>query len=225
MAKILLIEDEPELSQVIYEWLTEDHYIVEQSFDGKDALSRLSSGQHDLAILDLMLPSMNGLEICRRYRDSGGTVPILILTAKKSLATKEDGLDSGADDYLTKPFKLRELSARVRALLRRPAKLMPAVLTAKDVSLDVTKRRVTRGGQPINLLPKEFALLELLMSSAGEVLSTEVLIKKLWSEDSSISPDTIRSHLRSLRKKLEDHDENALIQTVHGVGYKIERSE
>jgi DNA-binding response OmpR family regulator len=222
MSRILLIEDEQELSQVIREWLEDEHYIVEQSFDGKEALSRLTSSNFDLVILDLNLPSMSGLEICRTFRKAGGLIPILILTAKRALSAKECGLDSGADDYLTKPFKLRELSARVRALLRRPINLASTILTVGNVTLDQTARTVYKAGLPLHLLPKEFALLEAMMRKPGQVLSVESLTEHIWTEDRKVTPETIRSHLRSLRKKLTDRDGDCCIHNVYGFGYKIE---
>lgn len=224
MARIILIEDEHELSGVIADWLIDENHIVEQIYDGKEAFTRLISKEthYDLAILDLNLPTMSGLEICRSYREAGGLTPIIILTAKRALSVKEVGLDSGADDYLTKPFKLRELSARIRALLRRPAQIVPTTLTAHDLCLDTTRRTVTKAGESIHLLPKEFALLEYFMINAGQVLSAEQITNNIWSQESSISPDTLRSHLRSLRKKLGGDEGSSWIKNVHGVGYKLE---
>lgn len=221
MAKILLVEDEQELADIIVEWLTEDLHIVESIQDGGEAINRLAKTDYDLIILDLMLPNIGGLEICRAYRAGGGSSPILILTARKSLSLKEAGLDSGADDYLTKPFKLRELAARIRALLRRPNKVLPTLLTIGDLALNSSTHEVTIGGKQVHLLPKEICLLELLMRNSGEVLSVDYLIEKAWPDDSDVSPDTIRSHVRSLRKKLADDEHDSLIQNVHGMGYKI----
>ncbi|HEY9773174.1 MAG TPA: response regulator transcription factor [Planktothrix sp.] len=222
MAKILVVEDEKELSDVIVEWLTEELHVVDTACDGNEAMSKLSSCNYDLIVLDLMLPHLTGFEVCRRYRAQNGVAPIIMLTAKKSLSSKEAGLDSGADDYLTKPFKLRELSARIRALLRRPPTVLPSMLTAGDIELDSTTRRVKKAGAEVRLLAKEFALLELLMRNAGQVMSVDHIIDSAWRDDRDVSPDTIRSYIRSLRKKLDCDSESSIIQNVHGVGYKIE---
>ncbi len=221
MARILIVEDEEELSRVIADWLTEDKHIIERALDGREALSWMITSHFDLIVLDLNLPSMNGLEVCRRYRESGGTARILILTAKKSLSIKERGLDSGADDFLSKPFKLRELSARIRALLRRPSSLLGRQLVVGNLQLDTAARRVSRAGSDIHLLPKEFALLEALMRSPGQVLSVEVLTQIVWTQDNKVSHHTIRSHVRSLRQKLGDTTADPLIHNVYGAGYKI----
>jgi two-component system OmpR family response regulator len=222
MPKILLVEDERELSQVIVEWLTDELHVVDTAYDGSVAETQLRSNKYDLIILDLMLPSVGGFEICRNYRSSGGDAPIIMLTAKKSLALKEAGLDMGADDYLTKPFKLRELSARIRALLRRPKAVLSTVLTAGDIKLDTATRRVVKGGVEVRLLAKEFALLEMLMRHAGQVLSVNAIISSAWNNDYDVSPDTVRSHIRALRKKIDANGDSSLIQNVHGIGYKIE---
>jgi DNA-binding response OmpR family regulator len=224
MPKILVVEDEKELSDVIVEWLTDELHVVDTAEDGNVALEKMLSQHYDVVVLDLMLPYLTGFEICRRYRTQGGTTPIIIRTAKKSLSSKEVGLDSGADDYLTKPFKLRELSARIRALLRRPRTVLPALLTVGDVQLDTSQRKVLKSGSEVRLLAKEFALLELLMRNAGQVLSVDYIIDSAWNNDRDVSPDTIRSYIRSLRKKIDNESESSIIQNIHGVGYKIESS-
>lgn len=222
MARILVVEDEVELSKIMQEWLEDEFHVVNTAFTGTEALSKLSSGAYDLIILDLMLPQVSGIDVCRQYRQSGGGAPILIVTAKKSLSSKETGLDSGADDYLTKPFKLRELAARVRALLRRPKAVISTVLSKGDIELDLNARTVTRAGREIRLVGKEFALLELLLRNAGKVVTVDAIIDNLWSETSSISNDTVRSHIRSLRQKLDADSACKTITTLHGVGYRID---
>lgn len=222
VARILVVEDELELSKIMREWLEDEFHVVNTAFTGNEALCKLKNGIYDLVILDLMLPEVSGMDVCRQYRQAGGDAPILIVTAKKSLSSKETGLDSGADDYLTKPFKLRELAARVRALLRRPKAVVPAVLAKGNIELDLNSRTVTRSGKEIRLVAKEFALLELLLRNTGKVVTVDAIIDNLWSETSSISNDTVRSHIRSLRQKLDGDSDCKTITTLHGVGYRID---
>jgi DNA-binding response OmpR family regulator len=222
MPKILLVEDEKELADVIRDWLSEDFHLVETATDGHEALRRLSDSTYDLIILDLMLPVISGMDVCRQYRSNGGSTPILMLTAKHSLNAKEAGLDAGADDYLTKPFELRELSARARALLRRYKSSPISVLAAGDLSLDRNSCRVTKNGEEVHFLPKEYALLELLMRNQGTVLSVDVLLDNVWGKQSEVVPDTVRSYIKTLRKKVDTEGKPSIIRTVHGIGYVID---
>lgn len=222
MSRILVVEDEVELSKVMKEWLEDEFHVVNTAFSGEEAAAKLSNSVYDLIILDLMLPEINGIDICRNYRKNGGAAPILIVTAKKSLHDKENGLDSGADDYLTKPFRMRELAARVRALLRRPKGVIPTVLSSKDIKLDLNARTVTKADKEVRLFAKEFALLEFLLRNVGKVVTVDEIIDNLWSESSSISNDTVRSHIRALRQKLDGDSDARTIVTLHGVGYRID---
>lgn len=223
MSRILIVEDEEGLSGAIKEWLEEEFYVVKVVADGLEAVELLKSSVFELIILDLMLPGLSGIEVCKQFRSLGGKTPILMLTAKSTMLAKEEGLDSGADDYLTKPCNLRELSARVRALLRRPLSSPIIILEAGDVKLDTNSRTVSKGGAPLKLLPKEFILLEVLLKHKGQTMSTESLIEHVWGTHSAITPETVRSHVKALRKKVDGKSsEVSVINTVHGMGYRIE---
>jgi len=222
MSRILVVEDEDGLSGAIQEWLQDEHYVVTVASDGLEALKKLRHDSFELVLLDWMLPNLSGLEICKRFRATGGITPILMITAKSTLSAKEEGLDSGADDYLTKPFSMRELSARVRALLRRPKTKPEMIIEAGGIRLDRKSLKVTKGDQLLRLLPKEFILLEVLLKHSGTVLSTEELVDHVWGSNSDITPDTVRSHVKSLRKKIDSEGSPSLIKTIHGMGYKIE---
>jgi DNA-binding response OmpR family regulator len=222
MSRILVVEDEDGLSGAIQEWLQDEHYVVTLESDGLEALKKLRHDSFELVLLDWMLPNLSGLEICQRFRATGGITPILMITAKSTLSAKEEGLDSGADDYLTKPFSMRELSARVRALLRRPKTKPEMIIEAGGIRLDRKSLKVTKGDQLLKLLPKEFILLEVLLRHSGTVLSTEELVDHVWGSNSDIAPDTVRSHVKSLRKKIDSLGSPSLIKTIHGMGYKIE---
>ncbi|MBC7999202.1 MAG: response regulator transcription factor [Leptolyngbya sp.] len=222
MAKVLVIEDEPDFSDLIGGWLKTEHHTVETVDNGEDGLDRLKFYKYDIIILDWVLPGLSGVEVCSNYRSTGGTTPILMLTSKKHVDEKSAGLDAGADDYLTKPFELKELSARVRALLRRPTAFSGSILQAGSLALEPNSFKVTRGGAEIALLPKEFALLEFLMRHPGQVFSAEAILDRVWTSESEASPETIRTYIKRLRKKLDVEGQPSILGTVHGVGYKLD---
>lgn len=221
MAKILLVEDDDNLSVVLQMHLEHDRYMVDLVKRGFDALAQLQARTYELVILDWMLPDITGVEVCKQYRTQGGKTPVLMLTAKGAVEDKAMGLDAGADDYLVKPFHPTELSARVRALMRRPSSLTGRVLKVQDLEMDTFECGVTRGGRAVELTTKEFALLELLMRYPNQSFTLEAILDRLWQSDSYASIDTVRTHMKTLRKKIGDNEDNALIRTKRGQGYKI----
>lgn len=220
--KILVVEDEHLIATSIKKGLEQEHYVVDLAFDGEEGLDLASSGDYDLVLLDLMLPKMDGLKVCRQLRKDEIHTPILILTAKSQLEDKVIGLDSGADDYLTKPFAFEELLARVRALARRPQNTATAeILKVGDLSLNISTYEVLRNGKNISLSSKEYSLLECLMRHPGQILSKDQLIQHVWSYESDILPNTVEVYIRNLRLKIDKNFSQKLIKTIRGFGYKI----
>jgi DNA-binding response OmpR family regulator len=221
MAKILVVEDDESLSRMVSEWLAGEHHTVECSFDGADACEKLKFYEFDMVILDLNLPSMGGIKVLREFRASGKTTPVLILTGQDKIEDKEVGLDSGADDYLTKPFHMKELSARVRAVLRRPSSYAGDRLVSRGLELDPGNHTVKVNGNDISLLPKEFQLLEFLMRHPDQVFSADALLNRVWASASDSSIDALTTCVKRLRKKIDLDGSPSFIKTVHGVGYKL----
>lgn len=224
MAKILIVEDDEDLLESVSKILKSENHAIEAVSEGDEALQRLQVYDYDLAIVDWGLPGIEGTEICRRYRAGGGQALILMLTGKSSVAERETGLDSGADDYLSKPFNMRELTARVRALLRRAGSLPSEsdVLRIKDIELNSASCKVTKNGQEITLSRKEYALLEGFLKNPKRVFSVDVLLRDVWSDTPDASAATVRTHIKTLRKKIDNEGEDTIIDTVHGVGYKLQ---
>lgn len=222
MAKILVAEDFAPMSSALEDWLTHEAHQVEIVGSGNEALALLRVYKYDIVILDWMLPGLTGIDVCKQYRSRGGTTPILMLTGKGTTDDKEQGLDTGADDYLVKPVDFKELSARIRALLRRASALTSNVLIAGPLKLDLTTHEVTRDGQPIHLSPTEQNLLEFFMRHPKQVFTAEALLERVWKSDALTSLDTIRSFIRMLRKKIDQGGRRSLISTIHGAGYKLE---
>lgn len=222
MAKILVVEDNKDIADLVSQALSFENHAVEAVGDGAEGLQRLQVYDYDMAILDWDLPGKDGVSICKEYRAGGGGIPVLMLTGKGKVSEKEEGLDSGADDYLTKPFNMRELAARVRSLLRRSgSRATDNVLSVGEISLDPQKYQVTKGGEEIKLVPKEFALLEFLMRNPNRVYSADALFSHCWKADDEASPDIVRTHIKNLRKKIGGGAAGSIIETVHGVGYRI----
>jgi len=221
MARILVVEDERDLSKLIADWLKRDHHLVEQVYDGRSALEQMTATSFDVVVLDWMLPEMPGTEVCRRYRQSGGNAAIIMLTAKQSLDDKAEGFESGVDDYLTKPFQLKELAMRVKALLRRSTTDHNTRLSLRNIELDIENHRVLKNGKEVHLLPKEFRLLEFLLRHPQRVFSADELLDSVWEMETNAHHDTVRGHVTRLRKKLDAEGEPSVILTVHGVGYKL----
>ncbi len=222
MAKILVVEDDKQLSSLIRTLLTTERHTVEAALNGADAVQMLKMFKYDLIVLDWLLPGLNGTLVLQEYRSRGGAAPVLMLTAKSSIEEKEVGLDAGADDYLTKPFDPRELLARIRALLRRPQAVSAKDLQVGNLALDPRTAKVFKDGNEIKLLPKEFNLLELFLRYPNQVFSSEALLERVWSADSSASFDTVRTYIKTLRKKIDSPDGASIIRTVHGVGYCLD---
>ena len=224
MARILLIEDDDGLARSIVLGLRDEDYVVDRAADGEEGLWQAASGLHDALILDLRLPGLPGLELCRRLRAGGSELPVLMLTASDTPAEVVVGLDSGADDYLTKPFDFEVLLARLRALLRRGSTGGGAVLRTADLELDCARRRARRGGLEIELSAMEYRLLEHLVRHAGRVQSRSALAAALW--DDPIGPDSnvLEVLISKLRRKIDDGRERPLIRTRRGEGYLLDGS-
>jgi DNA-binding response OmpR family regulator len=222
MAKILLAEDDKDLHNILRTYLLFEHHLVESSFTGTDADDKLGTSEYDLLIFDWDLPGKTGIELVTDVRTRGNSAPILMITGKSSIAEKMQGLDTGADDYLTKPFNIQEFGARIRALLRRGGQPTTAgnILTISGITLDLAKYRVKKDGNPVNLLPKEFQLLEFFMRHPNHVFSQEALLTKVWPSDTEATAEALRSTVKRIRKKLDP--EGLLLRTVHGVGYILE---
>ena len=221
--RILIVEDERKIARALGRALKNEKYAVDISHDGTDAYAMAGMIDYDLLILDRMIPGdYDGLSLTKKLREEGKRVPILLLTALGEIKDKTEGLDSGADDYLTKPFSLDELLARVRALLRRPQTQAETILKIADLSLDLNAREVFRNNQKIELTNKEFSLLEYLVRNAGRPVSKEQIIDHVWDYDADILPNNIEVYISYLREKVDKPFEKKLIKTVRGIGYKID---
>jgi len=221
MAKVLLVEDEQDLAALIHNWLAREHHLVEVAHDGPTAMHLLKVTSYDVIILDVMLPGMSGIEICKQFREINGATPVLMLTARSSLKDKEMGFTAGADDYLTKPFHLKELEFRLKALLRRGAVTHSNIFHINDITIDTDMHHVNKSGSEVHLLPKEFRLLEYFVRHPHRVFSADELLEHVWESDSAAQNDTVRGHIKRLRKKLDTPGEPSIIETVYGVGYKL----
>nr|OGC89855.1 MAG: DNA-binding response regulator [Candidatus Amesbacteria bacterium RBG_19FT_COMBO_48_16] len=221
--RILIVEDEHRIANSIKKGLEQEHFAVDVAYSGSDGWDLAEGEEYDLIILDLMLPGMDGLEICRKLRRAGINTPVLMLTAKGQVQDRVTGLDTGADDYVTKPFAFEELLARVRALTRRPKVTLDPVLTTDDLSLDTKSYEVKRGIHLIKLTAKEFSLLEYLLRNSGNILTKEQIISHVWNYDADILPNTVEVNIRNLRNKIDRpfKGKKALIATVRGFGYKV----
>jgi DNA-binding response OmpR family regulator len=220
---ILVVEDEHRLANLLRRVLGEERHTVDVAYDGSSGFDLAGSDTYDLVILDLMLPGIDGLEICRRLRAANIQVPILMLTARGAVEDRVAGLKLGADDYLVKPFAMEELLARVAALLRRGRTLDTATqLRVGDLTLDLTRHEATRGGRIIELTAKEFALLEFLMRHPGQVLSRTQITDHVWRYDFDALSNVVDIYIHYLRDKIDRGYPHPMIKTVRGVGYKIE---
>lgn len=221
MAKILVINDEAALVTVIRDALARDNHHIEIAPDGINGLRSMESNEFDVVILDSAPPGLNGLTICRQFRKNRGTSGIILISGKAKLQDKTKGLEAGADDYLTKPFHPKELAARVRALLRRSPEQIPDVVSFLDVEIDTLKPQITKQGNPVHLSPREFHLIEFFVRNPRTVYSAEELLACVWHSETDLFPDTVRGHIKKIRKKLDSCGQASIIETVYGVGYRL----
>jgi DNA-binding response OmpR family regulator len=220
--RVLVVEDQKNVARFIVNGLREQTYAVDLALDGEQGLFRAETEEYDLIVLDLMLPKVGGLEICRRLRAQGKTTPVLMLTARDDKATRLRGFDTGADDYLTKPFDFDELLARVRALLRRGARMLPTRLRVADLELEPSRREAIRDGRVIPLTAKEYALLDYLMRNPRRVVTRDEISTHVWDERFDPFSNVIEVYVARLRKKIDQDAEVKLLHTRRGVGYLLE---
>lgn len=218
--KILIVEDDPEISAFVREGLDEQGYLTTVCRDGERALRLAMSRNFTLILLDLMLPSMDGITLCKKLREERINTPILMLTARDTVNDRVHGLEVGADDYLVKPFEFRELLARVRALLRRDNTIKQAMIEIDDLRIDTAGRRAYRGGQELTLTGREYTLLEALAAHAGQILSRQVIMERVWVDEQSVS-NTVDVCVKNLRQKVDNGSHRKLIHTVYGMGYVL----
>lgn len=221
--RVLLVEDERRIAQSIKKGLEQERYAVDMVFDGVEGYDMASTEEYDCIIVDIMLPGMDGVSLTARLRKDKIRAPVLMLTAKSQISDKVRGLDSGADDYLTKPFSFEELLARIRALTRRPAENLTTQLVVEDLMLDVTNFTVTRSKKTIHLTHKEFSLLEYLMRRPGIIHTKDQIMSHVWDYDADILPNTVEVYIRNLRNKIDVPfpGKKPLISTVRGFGYRL----
>lgn len=219
--RILLVEDERRISNVVKKGLTEEGFAVDTAFDGEEGQYLAESENYDLIILDIMLPKVDGLTICKELRAKNIKAPILMLTAKTTVEDKAAGLDSGADDYLAKPFAFLELRSRIHALIRRSKQEPSPIIKIADLEFDPIKHKVSRGGKSITLTPKEFSVLEILLRHIDEVVTRTMIIEHVWDYNFDSMSNVVDVFIAQLRRKIDKGAKVPLIHTLHGVGYKV----
>lgn len=221
--RILIVEDERKIANALKRGLSQESFAVDVCFDGEEGLAMALDEPYDVIVLDRMLPGMDGLTVCRKIREAGKHVPIIMLTAKDAIGDRVAGLNSGADDYLIKPFAFEELLARIRSLLRRPAEVAPTTLECDDLTLNTQTFEVKRGDKMISLTSKEFALLEYMMRNQNKVLTKDMIIGHVWDYDADILPNTVEVYISYLRQKIDKAfpGRPTLMQTLRGFGYKL----
>lgn len=221
--RILVVEDERSLSDAICEGLRENFFVVDQAFNGLEALRKVEIEEaYDLIILDIMIPKMDGVTFLKELRNRNFKIPVLMLTAKSSIEDKLETFNLGADDYLTKPFDFRELLARVHALLRREKDTKTSIIQIKDITINTSSNTVTKNGKPLDLTKKEYQILVYLALNRGRLVTKEELENHLWDENASLWSDTLRTHIKNLRKKISRENPEEIIKTVRGIGYEID---
>ena len=221
--RVLLIEDEHKIARALKKALEQESYAVDVAYDGDEGYAMATTEPYDVAIIDRMLPGeYDGVAIIKAMRDAKIHTPVLVLTAIGSIKDRAEGLDSGADDYMVKPFALEELLARVRALLRRPKEQQPSILSAGDLTLDTVTYEVKRDNTTVQLTGKEFALLEYLLRNQGRPLPKELIIAHVWDYDADVLPNTVEVYIKYLRSKIDQPFKKPLIHTVRGFGYKLQ---
>ena len=221
--RVLVVEDEDRLAHLIRRSLAEEGHAIDIAQSGEDGLAWARGATYDAIVLDVMLPGISGIEVCRQLRSRRDYTPILLLTARDTVQDRVVGLDSGADDYLTKPFALMELSARLRALSRRPRAAVDPIVTVADLQIDPARRRVRRGAADIALTNKEFRILEYLAVNPNRVVTRDMIANHVWDYDFSNATNVIDVHIRQLRRKLDEDGQPSVIETVRGVGYRVAR--